>query len=226
MADGDGAFAAWVDPSSERPRFVALDQSTNERSVFADHIDPGMGTLADDGDPAYLYGIDGRTAYWRDNRGAVAVDLDTGDARVIDAAARNGFDILGVEDEVIAFNAGAAGTAVGTTRADAITLPEVYGSSATFSPGATWVSIDADLPEVYQVGTGERVALDIEGRLFATGYEWLDEDTLAMIAARDESSGFELLTCSMRSGGCITAVPQIGAGDPPDFVLPIGETFG
>ncbi len=43
----------------------------------------------------------------------MAVDLATGDVRVVDADARNGFDILDVEDGVIAFNASDDGTALG-----------------------------------------------------------------------------------------------------------------
>ena len=46
---------------------------------------PDMGALADEKNPAYFYAIDGRTAYWRDERGAVAADLDTGEVRVVDA---------------------------------------------------------------------------------------------------------------------------------------------
>ena len=224
VADGDGPLVAWVDPSKKTPQFVVLDQRTNERTEFGEHTDPGMGDLADEKNPAYVYGIDGGTAYWRDQRGAVAVDVDTGDTRVIDATARNGFDILAVEDGVIAFNAGDAGTTVGTSRDTAVTLPDAYGSLAVFSPAATWVSVDADDPQVYEVRTGQRVDLDIDGRWFATGYEWLDEETLAVIAARDESSDYELLTCSAVTGRCETAVPDAGKVGAEDFVLPVGET--
>jgi hypothetical protein len=182
-----------------------------------------MGTLADEKNPAYVFGVDGRTAYWRDTRGAVAVNVDTGEARIIDPAARSGFDVLAVENDVIAFNAWDKGTAIGTSRDDAVMLPEVYGSLATFSPEATWVSVDADEPQVYEVRSGKRVDLDVDGRWFATGYEWLGEDTLAMIAARDENSPYELLTCAVPAGTCETAVPDLGSVGDEDFVLPVGE---
>jgi len=226
VADGDGPLVAWVDPSEEAPRFVVHDQSTGTTTVLDGDTEPGMGELADEENPAYVYGVDGRTVVWRDVRGAVAVDLDTGEQRVLDADARNGFDIVAVEDGVFAFNAGDAGTAVGTTRDEAVVLENVYGSVAAFSPQASWVSVDADQPEVYDVGTGEKVTLDIDGRWFATGFEWLDDHTLAVIAARDEGGHYELLTCSVPAGACEVAAPHLGAVGNERFVLPVGEPRG
>ena len=223
IADGDGPLVAWVDPTKEKPQFVVFDQAAGTSASFGDHTEPGMGTLADEKNPAHVFGVDGRTAYWRDTRGAVAVNVDTGEARIIDPAARSGFDVLAVENGVIAFNAGDKRTAVGTSRDNAVMLPEVYGSLATFSPEATWISVDADEPQVYEVRSGKRVDLDVDGRWFATGYEWLDEDTLAMIAARDENSPYELLTCAVPAGTCETAVPDLGSVGDEDLVLPVGE---
>ena len=70
-------LAGWVDPSGDAPAFVVLDQGTGD----VDAVRRGdrrrtWATLADEENPAYFYAIDGHTAYWRDARGAVAVDLD------------------------------------------------------------------------------------------------------------------------------------------------------
>ena len=225
VADVDGSLVAWVQPTDRSPRFVVFDQSTGTQRSFGDHTEAGMGALADEANPAYVYAVDGRTVYWRDTRGAVAMDVDTGRARVIDPTARNGFDILAVEDGVVAFDAGDAGTGVGTSREAAVIIPDVYGSLATFSPDAAWVSVDADEPQVYDVRTGRRVELDVDGRWFATGYEWLDDDTLVMIAARGEDTSYELLTCSVTAGSCAVAESELAPVGDEDFVLPVGEAL-
>ena len=165
VADQDGTLAGWVDVDGDRPGFVVLDQATGETTRNDEATEPGMGGLADEQDPAYFYAISGDEAYWRDQRGAVAVDLTSGAVRVIDADARNGFDIMDVEEGVVAFNANDDGTALGETRRGAVLLPQVYGSMGTFSPGAAFYSSDADEPQVYDARTGERIVLDLRLRV-------------------------------------------------------------
>lgn len=232
VGDDEGSYVGWVDDSGVGPVFRVLDQSTGEITSNGEAVEPGMGRQADAANPAYFYAIDGHTAYWRDTRGAVAVDLATGDVRVVDAEARNGFDIVAVEDGVIAFkvvpdDASADGTAIGTSRATAMVLAQVYGTYGTFSPDAHYYSSDADEPQVYDARTGERVTFDL-GYAFATGYEWLGNDTLAMIAQDTPKSPVQLVTCTVPAGTCEVAVADLGSFDgliADGFLLPVGAAL-
>jgi hypothetical protein len=229
VGDSEGPYVGWVNASGEGPAFLVLDQATGE--ITSNGVaERGMGRAADAEDPAYFYAIDAHTAYWRDTRGAVAVDLDTGDVRVVDAAARNGFDIVAVENGQIAFqvipdDASSDGTAIGTSRDTAMLIPRAYGSYGTFSPDARYYSSDADEPEVYDARSGERVTFDLD-YAFATGYEWLDDSTLAMIAQDTPTAPVQLLTCQVPAGTCDVAVDDLGSFDDllaDGFVLPVGD---
>lgn len=225
VSDPTGTQAGWVELDGDRPGFVVLDQATGDTTRNDDATAPGMGLLADQRDPAYFYAISGGVAYWRDLRGAVAVDLASADVRVVDADAVNGFDILDVEDGVIAFNAADDGTALGPTRRDAVMLPQVYGSLGTLSPGGDYYSSDADEPQVYDARTGERVTLDLD-YAFATGYEWLDGHRLAVLAQEARRSPVQLLTCVVPEGTCDVTVDDLGSFDDllaDGFQLPVGQ---
>lgn len=228
VGDTDGSRVVWVDPSGDAPAFVVLDLASGETQRYDEHTSEGMGSLADEEDPAYVYAVDADTAYWRDDRGAVAVALVTGAVEVVDAEARNGFDQIGAEDGLIAFASDSADTVIGTSRADGITLPEASGSRAVFSPDARWVSIDTDDPRVYDTRTGEQVRIDAP-RWFATGYEWLSDDTLVMIAGTGEQEPAQLLTCTVPDGACESVVPDLGTFEEleaGEITLPVGEPIG
>ncbi len=217
VSDTEDSLVGWVDPSGDRPAFVVKDLAGDFETTLGE-TSGGMGELADEEDPAYLYALDARTAYLRDDRGAVAIDVDSGEAEVIDADATNGFDINGVENGLIAFtgeedDASAGELMIGATRTDAIAMQGSWSNEAVFSPDARWVSIDADEPMVYAVSTGERVAIDIDGRAFAAGFEWLDDDTLVMAASRRLVGPLELLTCEIPAGTCAQAVGDLGTFD-------------
>lgn len=229
VGDSEGPYVGWVNASGEGPAFMVFDQATGE--ITSNGVaERGMGRAADAQDPAYFYAIDGHTAYWRDTRGAVAVDIATGDVRVVDPHARNGFDIVAVENGQIAFqvipdDASADGTAIGTSRDTAMLIPRAYGSYGSFSPDAHYYSSDADEPEVYDARSGERVGFDLD-YAFATGYEWLDDSTLAMIAQDTPTSPVQLLTCRVPAGTCDVAVDDLGSFEDlvaHGFVLPVGD---
>lgn len=229
VTDTDGTLAGWVDPSGESPDFVVLDQATGDVVREDGETTPDMGELADEENPAYIYAIDGRTAYWRDARGAVAVDVDSGEVRVVDAQARNGFDIIAAEDDLVAVSR-QRGTQIGQGPDDVVAmLREVYGSMGAFSPDAHFYTADADEPQVYDVSTGTRVGLDLD-RGFATGYEWLDSETLVVLAAAEaeNSAEAELLTCSVTSGECTPVAAELGTFDDmvESVALPVGERLG
>lgn len=226
VGDPDGALAGWVDATGAHPTFVVLDQGTGGVTSYDEHTSPGMGLLADEADPAYFYAIDDGTGYWRDERGAVAVDLTTGTATVVDATASNGFDVIDAENGLVALDTGNGRTLVGATVDTARPL-RVHGAHldapGAFSPDGRYLSVDADEPIVVEVATGRRVDFDLAG--FATGYEWLDASTVVMIASSDGEQ-VDLLACAVPAGTCRAAASDLGTFDElqeGDFALPIGE---
>lgn len=217
VADHDGSLAAWVDPLGPRPRVTVLDQATDETRFYdATELDS-------------LAAIDGDTVYGTAARGALSLDLASGETHSV--AVPPGAEILAVQDGVIASDAGddegdAAddGTLIRRPDGSVLTLPAAYGSSAAFSPDARWVSVDADEPMVFDTRSGKQVRMDIDGRVFATGVEWLDATTLVMIASMTETGPVELLTCTVPAGTCEQTVPDLGsfADLTPTFAFPIG----
>lgn len=221
VSDPDGPLAGWVEVESGRPGFVVLDQRTGETTRYDEHTEQGMGTLADEGDPAYFFDIDGRTAYWRDLRGAVAVDLESGDVRVLDAEAPSGgFTIPAVHDGVIAW--GGSGTTIGASPSEGLRLPEAYGSTGVFSPNGDYYSSEGDEPSVWDLATGKKVRLDLreQGYFFGTGYDWLGDGRLAAIAIKNERS-LSIMECAVPEGTCEEAV-EIRDLARIDFALPVG----
>ncbi|MCW2797804.1 hypothetical protein [Nocardioides sp.] len=218
VADGDGTLAAWVDPSGGRPAFVVVDQSTGETQRFEE---PGA---------TEVYAVDGATAYWRDDRGAVAVDLHSGATRVVNATPGTGAGVLAAEDGALAVERGNAGdaandgTVISRPDGDEVILSDAYGSTAVFSTDARWVSVDADEPQVFDTRSGEPVSFDLQGRVFATGFEWLDATTLVMIASKNEAGPVELLSCTVPAGTCESTVSDLGTFDDfaTTFALPVG----
>jgi hypothetical protein len=119
---------------------------------------------------------------------------------------------------------GAEGDLITRPDGGVVTLKQAYTSSAVFSPDARWVSIDADEPKVFDTTTGQQVDIDVDGRVFATGFEWLAPDTLVMIASKNETGPVELLTCTVTAGTCESTVPDLGsfADLAASFALPVG----
>lgn len=228
VADDEGSLVGWVDPSGGELSFVAYDLADGTTSRFGS-ASAGTGTLADEEDPFYLYAIDGRTAYVHDSDGAVAHDVDTGEERVIDANARNGFDIKGVENGVVAFavdNQEDVGTILRSPDGGTIDLAPGWGGPAYFSPDGRWVALEGDKPEIYDATTGERVSIDIGGRPFGTEAEWLDNDTVVVGAAQKLVGPLQLLTCEVPAGTCSVVVPDLGMFDDLQGRLAVanGET--
>jgi hypothetical protein len=228
VSDEETPAAGWVDPTGDTPAFVVFDHGTGETTRYDEDTTPGMGSLADEKNPAYFYAIDDGTAYWRDERGAVATDLATGDVRVIDAGAQGGFGIVDVEDDLIAFSE-EQGTRLGQSIDDTGTMLEgAYGSMADFSPNARYYASDADEAQVYDASTGEQVPIDLPGYGFATAFSWIGDDTVVILASKSEKSSAELLTCAVPSGACTPYVDDLGTFEEitGHFQLPIGETIG
>lgn len=208
VADDEGSLVGWVQEDGEPERFMTYDLRTREAHGFSRRAD--LGGNPEEGDENAFYAIDGRTAYVRDRRALLAVDVDTGVSQVLDPSAGEGSFIAGVEDGQIAFVDGAGDVRVGRSTRSAPVLTPVSGSTAAFSPDARYLSLDADEPTVYEVGSGRRVPIDIDGRVFGAGYEWLDASTLVLIASRTEVGPAELLTCVVPRGTCTQVVADLG----------------
>ena len=153
---------------------------------------------------------------------------------MIDAKADGGWSVLDAEDDLIARPYSASGTAdeqSGIRIEDSsgrrvAVLKNAYGSLAQISPDARWLNMDADEPTIYDLRTAKRVPIDIDGRFFGVGYEWLDEDTVAVLAARTETSPVELLSCDVPSGACTVTVDDLGTFQEGRFLIPVGESIG
>jgi len=226
VSDDDGPLVGWVDPTGDRPRFVVHDLDTGEGVTLPARTVPGMSLLDDTADAALFYALDDRTAYLRDATGVVTVDVDTGRVSRVDAPGRQ-VSVSDAEDGVMVLHDN-RGAKVGATWQDATRITGSFADLGYLSPDARWVTFDADQPDVRDTRTGEAVTLDIDGRVFATGYEWLDDDTLAVLASRTEKGPIEILRCEVPSGACEVAVPDLGSFGEAEgaFTLPVGVALG
>lgn len=233
VSDQDGTLAGWVDDRGDRPAFVVLDQADGALVTDDSGTAPGMGLLADEADPAYLYALDGGQAYWRDQRGLVEFDVATGEAAVLDPGVRNGFDVSAVEDGLVAGLDGDRDVVyrAGSDPADGVALQgSGAGVSAVLSTDGRFVSLDGDEPQVFDTATGALIDLGLEPG-FAAGYQWLDDTTLAVLrqAPSDRRSPpVQLLTCEVVAPRC-EVVAQLPAfddlvGEPGAFNLPNGSS--
>ncbi|GEP37276.1 hypothetical protein NPS01_09390 [Nocardioides psychrotolerans] len=224
VSDHDSSLVGWVDRSGEQPAFQVYDQDDDEIVLDDDSATrPGMSNLADDTDPAYFYAIDGDTAYWRDTRGLVAVDVATGGTTVVDARAVNGFDLIDVQAGVLAFY-GQEGVELGETRGTARPLPGVLEGSGVLSPLATSYAPDSEWVKVVN-RDGTDLSPSIPTRyFFSTVYEWVDEETVRVIALESEEASADLFSCSIATSSCTLLID--GAGVEGELQLPVGEVLG
>ncbi|WP_193607178.1 hypothetical protein [Nocardioides lijunqiniae] len=223
VTDAGSALVGWVDDTSgPAPAFMTFDQSTEDEATFAGgETSDGMDSTADGADPAYFYALDGGTAYWRDARGAVAVDLATQDTEVVDPDAVDGRDILDVEDGVIAFRDG-RGVAVGSTRESAVRLPGVTAVEGELSPDGAWFAYAAPVPDIENGGRTEARVIGVDGTTvpldippavlsFALPFGWLDDDTVGVLSSGPITSRYQsLLGCEVTTGECEIVVEDAG----------------
>lgn len=222
VGDDDTATAAWVDPGTEGRHLVAYDQTTRQATV--------LGPVADG---AEVDAVDGGRVYLTEDGSVRVVPVGRGPEAVLDPPAAHA-SFLGWEDGVAVWWADHDGQSeylVGRTEMQPVVIPNVRGDLAMLSPDATWVSLDADEPRVFDTSTGQQVQMDVDGRDFATGYAWLDDDTLLMVAGRSTDGPIELLVCAVPEGTCSDdpgSAGQLGtfADSPIGFALPIGSYLG
>lgn len=214
VGDADGSLVAWVDTDASTSVTV-LDLSDGDTRRF----DAAAGVD--------VRATDGRTVYWSVGDTSYAADLDRG---ATEAVAADVGPVVAAEDGVLARETQADdltdGAVVVVGPEGRVQLSGGDGSTARFSPDARHLSLDADQPVVYDVASGRRVTFDVGERSFGTGLEWLDADTLVMIAAKTDNGPVELLQCAVPAGTCVS---QQTFGTFEDFVtdhaLPFGEPF-
>ncbi len=226
-SDHEDSLAAWLEPLGDRRwQWVVFDQAEGERIA---ELPAGTGPEI----PGVVVGLDDRHLYVTDAGGYARLDVDGGSAAATLDPPVPAAQLLAVEDGVLAWadpgdDDGASSYLVGRTEMEQVEIPAVQGSEASFSPDARWVAFDADEPRVFDAGTGEQVAIDIGDRFFGSAYEWLDDDTVALIASAGETGPIELLVCEVPAGTCEVAEPDLGSFDgavEEGFALPTGTTI-
>lgn len=103
----------------------------------------------------------------------------------------------------------------------------IQQSSGTLSPnGEAWAPDQDTITVVRTTGdVGADLTPDIGSRYayFSTVYRWLDDSTVAVIAAEAEQGPYALLRCDVPSRACRT---EVELGSPDGLVLPAGERIG
>jgi hypothetical protein len=173
------------------------DESVSPGALTVRFYDPTSGTTRDfpGEDDAQVFAIDGRTAYWRTNAGVQAVDIDTGERRLL--IDRNdldipdeiySFEVYSAADGVLAFSPNSDGTVfVGRSIEDA---RQVYDFSqiretsgltdpVRLSPTGAWLSFG-----IYEAApTGEPGAGT--GRIAPAVFDTATGEQIALTIAGD-----------------------------------------
>jgi hypothetical protein len=225
VADADGTTAAWIEASDEAgPGVRLLDQSTGEVSATFRF---GTGASRE----ATVTAVDGERVWWLEGgRSLTWADPEETPTRLPD-----GTRVLAVQDGRLVYldGDGPVRTTSGTPGPGDTVLDEGYRDVGALSPdGALW-SADADQVGVVRTSDGERVALDVDAA-FSTGYEWLDEDSLVVLAGDGEpddggSMTARILVCEVPAGTCTDVSGDLGTFDDleaGDLALPVGVELG
>lgn len=91
--------------------------------------------------------------------------------------------------------------------------------------GKHWFTDENDEFAVFDSATGQRQDPAHPGYAFAAPYQWLDDDTMAVIALKGTSGDdpVSLLTCHVSTNDCQVTAPDIGHYG--DFAVPVGEVI-
>ena len=202
VGDSDGPWVGWISDGDERD-FVAHDLATGAEFRDPVQVDPQAKKPWDTG---MFLAIDGSIAYRLDGRGTTTTDLASGDTTVVGkaddpvliVAAEGGVTVRWVENST----GGDLGTDV--VGADGKVLLGHQGgrSVGALSPDGVWAA-GLDDASAWRVATGERVALDTGSPADAIGYDWLDDDTLMVLAeVPDSEESIRLMQCEVPTGTC------------------------
>jgi hypothetical protein len=208
--DADGSLVVWRNTSGSGPRVGIADLSGGS--------DPVLDELGD----VQLYAVDGRTVYLRHDRGPVALDVDTGETTSLDPSAQEWPQVAAAEDGLVAF-LDDDGFEIRAPGRAPVPLADGFGDIGAFSPDGSWFTVDADHPRVYDARTGTKQVFDLDDAM-ASGIEWLDDDTLVVLATKTTTSPVRLLSCQVPEGTC-HEVAVLGTMDEvvDTVALPLGQ---
>lgn len=235
-ADDTGSHVAWIDSDEAIPELVVYDTAAGEEVVrTSEGFRQGQGHWRDDGDPAFVFAVDGGFAYVRDAEGLSTFSVDTG-ARQLLAPGVGAFDVADVAAGLIAHDppgyddperaGGGGGPNLTMVLSEGYSLrgAPIPMQSGKLAPDARYVVTDYnDSEEIFEVATGKDVTPSLPAYDFVFVSGWVSEDT-AVIAGLDAKSQADLLECEIVSGRCTVAAEDIGTGG--DFQVPIGEHIG
>ena len=219
-ADEDGTRAAWLDV--RRREVVVVDHAAPDAEPVRVPVEPSEKAYV-----PYLDTVDGATVHVSDSRGTVSIDLGTGAVTPVQRLGA-GSGVADAEDGLLAVvdERGVTFGAAAGWETEGELLRVGFGDLGILSDDGRWYSQEGDEPRVHDTRGGARVDLDLDHE-FATGYEWLGDSTLAVLAQRDADDPVELLRCTVPSGRCTHVVDlDLAFDDPGGFALPVGAALG
>lgn len=203
VGDSDGPWVGWISNASDEWDYVARNLDTGVEYREPVRIDPRAAKPLDSG---MFLAIDGSTAYWLDGRGTSMTDLDSGRSTLVGTsedpvlivAAEDGLTVRWIEDG----SGGDLGTDVVDADGKVLLGHESRRTVGALSPDGVWAAGLED-GSVWEVATGDQVTLDTGSSGDAIGYEWLDDDTLMVLAEiPDVDESIRLMRCEVPAGTC------------------------
>ncbi|MEZ0580349.1 hypothetical protein [Nocardioides sp. MH1] len=213
VGDPEGDWVGWISNDGDQRDFVARDVVSGTEVRDAVELDPEAEKPLDAG---LFLAIDGTTAYHLDARGTTRTDLSTGESAVVGEADHPTLIISAADGLVVTWIETRTGGDIGTDVVDAdgrVVLGHEGGRTVgALSPDGTWAA-DIEAASVWEVGTGREVGLDAGNQGDAIGYEWLDDDSL-MVLAEGSGDAIRLLQCEVPAGTCADVTELDVSGEP------------
>lgn len=187
----------------------------------------GLGTT----DASPLVSISDGTAYVRLADGVVPMRLDSRRTQQVEPLPSGAGDwVVDVRGGTVVRAVGDGTTATdqdGRTRTLTSDGRPILGSRGLVSPTGSGYAPDLDHVTVVRA-TGKAdldLTPDVGSRYayFSTVYRWIDDSTVAVLAAEAEQGPYALLRCDVYSRACGT---EVRLDSPDGLVLPTGERIG
>lgn len=233
----DGHLAAWLTGGPGSYAYVVVDTRTGETQRFAL---PGSNQPSGEFEGPEVAAVDGNDLYVRDQRGAVRIDVLTGETTVLrEAPARGILVIEDVENGEVLFTLSSpapgedADQGDGTYLSDDLMQPgQPTGvRKGDISPSGSYVmsensATSSDDFTVVEAATGRELSPVWEkDYMFFLGYAWIDDDSYTAFGipksvqqGDSEEFDYDLLTCEV-GGECTKAA----TGHWPATQLPVGQ---
>lgn len=225
----DGVWAGWIGPEADE--YVFLNQETGSTR----RVPASAGRLDHPLSKPRVFAIDGTTAYVRDMRGMVTIDLTSGDAAVI-GPLESGLEIDDVEGGLILHSSTRDDHDVTVAGRDLeANGPGLGVRGGDLSPGGRYVmsedsATEGDTFTLLQLPDGQDLTPAVAGDYdFFLGYAWSDDNTYTAFGMRgigstESALTIDLLTCEVDTRSCVVS------GDHPEsirgFEVPVGMHIG